>query len=105
MSTADIYISIAVMVLANLLTRIFPFFFAKRELPKSIIFVEKNFPPIIMTILIFYTLGKVNLHTAPYGTRELTAVITTAWLHWKFGNYLVSIFAGTVVYMILVHVS
>jgi len=105
MTSNEIYLAIIAMSLANLLTRVFPFlFFVKKDPPSYIVFIEKNFPPIIMTILIFYTLGKIDFSIAPYGLKELLAVIFTAFLHIKFSNYLVSIFLGTAFYMILVQV-
>ncbi len=103
MSNMELYLAIGVMSLANFITRIFPFlFFAKKEPPKIVSFVANSFPPIIMTILIFYTLGKIDFTVAPYGTKELLSIIVTALLHIKFNNYLISIFMGTIFYMILV---
>ena len=103
MKNEYIYLAIAVMAVANYITRVFPFlFFIKRKPPKIILFVEKNFPPVIMTILIFYTLGSINFTKAPYGTKEIAAILITALLHYRFGNYLVSIFGGTIFYMFLV---
>ena len=82
MSTNELYMAIIVMTFANFLTRVFPFlFFVKDEPPAWVIFIEKNFPPIIMTILIFYTLTNVDFTTAPYGTKEITAIALTAFLH------------------------
>ena len=103
MSEYEIYLAIAIMTLVNLLTRVFPFlFFRKNELPSYILFIEKYFPPIIMTILIVYTLKEVNFTLAPYGLKELVAILFTAVLHLTLKNYLVSIFAGTIFYMGLV---
>jgi len=103
MSTNEIYLAIIVMSLANFITRVFPFlFYAKNEPPKVIVFIERSFPPIIMTILIFYTLGKIDFSIAPYGLKEILSIAVTTLLHLRFGNYLVSIFLGTIFYMILV---
>ena len=97
-----LFLAIAVMAIANYITRVFPFlFFIKHKPPRFILFVEKNFPPIIMSILIFYTLGSVDFTHAPYGLKEITAIFLTMLLHLKFGNYLLSIFGGTVFYMVL----
>ncbi len=103
MSEYELLLAIIVMTIANFITRVFPFlFFAKKEPPKIIAFVANSFPPIIMTILIFYTLGKIDFTVAPYGTKELMAIVVTALLHIRFSNYLISIFMGTIFYMILV---
>jgi branched-subunit amino acid transport protein AzlD len=103
MSESDLLLSIAVISIANFITRVFPFlFFSKKEPPAIIVFVEKNFPPIIMTILIFYTLGKIDFTIAPYGIKEILSMVITAILHIRFNNYLISIFIGTISYMIMV---
>ena len=100
MSNNELYLAIGVMALANFITRVFPFlFFAKHEPPAWVVFIENNFPPIIMTILIFYTLTSVDFINAPYGSKEILAIVLTAFLHIRFNNYLVSIFVGTLFYM------
>ena len=103
MNENELLVAIIVMSVANLITRVFPFlFFVSKEPPKIIVFIEKNFPPIIMTILIFYTLGKIDFSIAPYGSKELISIVITVIVHIKYNNYLVSIFLGTLSYMALV---
>ena len=103
MSNYEIYIAIIIMTLINFFTRVFPFlFFSKRELPKSLEFVGKFFPPIIMTILIVYTLKDIDFSLYPYGINELVGIVFTAVLHISLKNYLISIFCGTIFYMGLV---
>jgi branched-subunit amino acid transport protein AzlD len=98
-----IYLAIIIMAAANLLTRAIPFlFFVKKEPPASIVFVETHFPPIIMTILIFYTLGNVELGRELAGLKEILAIALTAGIHIRFNNYLLSIFSGTIFYMVLI---
>ena len=56
MNENELILAILVMSLANFITRLVPFlFFASKEPPAIVVFIEKNFPPIIITILIFYT--------------------------------------------------
>ena len=103
MSNYEIYIAIAIMTVVNYFTRVFPFlFFRKNDLPAYILFIEKYFPSVIMTILIFYTLKDINFSLVPYGMKELGSIVFTALLHLIFKNYLVSIFIGTLFYMGLV---
>ena len=103
MNETWIWEAVAVMALANLLTRAAPFlFFSRHHPPKAVVFVEENFPPIILTILIFYTLSSVDFGSAPYGIRELGGIVLTVLLHRVFGNYLISIFGGTAAYMAMV---
>ncbi|ADV45947.1 branched-chain amino acid transporter permease [Nitratifractor salsuginis] len=100
---AWIWQAVFVMALANLLTRAAPFlFFSRHRPPRLVIFIEQNFPPVILTILILYTLSGVDLTQAPYGIRELLGIAVTVLLHWRWRNYLVSIFGGTAFYMVLV---
>ncbi|MGM0520257.1 MAG: branched-chain amino acid transporter permease [Campylobacterota bacterium] len=103
MSYIEIYLAILVMALVNFFTRVTPFlFFRKNELPSYILFIEKFFPAVIMTILIVYSVKDVNFSLAPYGLKEISAVFFTAVLHITLKNYLVSIFAGTIFYMSLI---
>jgi branched-subunit amino acid transport protein AzlD len=103
MNTNEIYIAIFIMALANFLTRVLPFlFFVKKDPPSWITFIEKNFPPIIMTILIFYTLTSIDFKNQMYGLKEFTAIFITGYLHIKYSNYLISIILGTIFYMALV---
>ena len=93
---------IVVMALANFSTRLFPFlFFVRREPPAWILFLEKWFPPVIMTILVFYSLKHIDFASAPYGSLEVVAVASTVTLHLYLKNYLVSIFGSTLIYMAL----
>lgn len=91
------------MAVVNFFTRVFPFlFFRKIDLPPYIIFIEKYFPSVIMTILIVYTLKDINFDMLPYGIKEISGILFTAILHLRLKNYLISIFAGTIFYMGLV---
>lgn len=103
MTNYEIYIAIAIMTLVNFFTRVFPFlFFRKNDLPSYIVFIEKFFPPVIMTILIVYSVKDVNFNLMPYGLKEIGSIAFTAILHISIKNYLVSIFSGTIFYMFLV---
>ncbi|MFK2823169.1 branched-chain amino acid transporter permease [Arcobacter sp. YIC-80] len=103
MSGIEIYIAIAIMAVVNFFTRVFPFlFFRKNELPSYVVFIEKFFPAVIMTILIVYSVKDVDFSLAPYGLKEIGGILFTAILHIIFKNYLISIFAGTIFYMTLV---
>jgi len=103
MDNSYLFGAIGVMIIVNYMTRALPFlFFRKRTPPTSILFLEYYFPPVIMTILVFYSLKDVDLQTAPYGGYEFSAVIVTIVLHLIFKNYLLSIFGATLFYMGLV---
>jgi branched-subunit amino acid transport protein AzlD len=55
-----------------------------------------------MGLLVVYCLRGISLTAAPYGIPELIGVAVTASLHLWRRNTLLSIAAGTVVYMVLV---
>jgi len=95
--------AILVMVIVNYMTRVLPFLFYRGKTPPApILFLEQYFPPVIMTILVFYSLKEIDFQTAPYGSYELSAVAVTVALHLIFKNYLLSIFGATLFYMGLV---
>lgn len=103
MSGIEIYIAIAIMAVVNFFTRVFPFlFFRKNELPSYVVFIERFFPAVIMTILIVYSIKDIDFSLVPYGIKEIGGILFTAILHIVFKNYLVSIFSGTIFYMVLV---
>lgn len=95
-------ITTLVAALVIFATRLFPFvLFSKREPPPILRFVEKYIPPMIMAILLIYCLKDVNFAARPFGLPQLIALlVTVASYLWK-GNSMVSIFGGTIVFMLL----
>ncbi len=95
---------VAVIALVTLFLRALPFvvFSGKRRTPAFITYLSDVLPYAIMGMLVVYCLRGVDLLTAPHGLPELIACVTVVGLHlWK-KNTLLSIAAGTVVYMVLV---
>lgn len=97
--------ALATTVIAALVifaTRLFPFaLFSKREPPPLFRFIEKYIPPMIMAILLIYCLKDVNFTIRPFGLPQIIALfITVVSYLWK-GNSMVSIFGGTIAFMIL----
>ena len=97
-----------VMILAiaagTAVTRFLPFllFPQDKEPPRIIRDLTTLMPPAVMGLLVVYCLKGVNLTAAPYGIPELIGVAVTAALHLWRRKTLLSIAAGTVVYMLLV---
>ncbi len=99
-------ITIAMVVLGTVITRFLPFilFPADRPTPKYIQYLGKALPPASLGLLVVYSLKDVNILTGSHGIPELIAVITVLAVHlWK-RQMLLSIAAGTVVYMVLVQI-
>ncbi len=97
-------ITIALCVLATMLTRFLPFliFSSSKPTPKYIRYLGDYLPPAIFGMLVVYCLKNVTILSGSHGLPELIAIIVTVGLHlWK-RQMLLSIAAGTVCYMLLV---
>lgn len=95
---------IAVMSLVTFATRAMPFLLFDHggEPPKIILYLGKVLPPAIMAMLIIYCLKDVTFASAAGWLPVLLSCVVVALLQlWK-NNDLVSIFGGTILYMILV---
>lgn len=87
-------------------TRVVPFLlFPKgKEIPPVIQYLGKVLTPAVIGMLVVYCLRSTQVMTAPHGIPEAAAVLATAGLHvWKRNN-LLSIGAGTILYMVLIQV-
>ncbi len=99
-------IMILAVALGAMCTR-FPAFLLfpeNKEPPKVILYLGGMLPPAMMGLLVIYCLKGVSFGVTPYGAPEIIAIAATVLLHlWK-RNTLLSIGAGTAVYMLLVQV-
>lgn len=87
------------------LLRAFPFLvFSKKDPPAIIRFIEKYIPSMIIAILIVYCLKDIQFASAPFGLPSIVGIAATVGLHLWRNNAMVSIFGGTIIYMILNHV-
>lgn len=102
MSDSRVLILIAVMALVTMAIRFIPFIlFNGKETPEYINYLGKYLPYSVMAMLVVYCLKDVSVTSKPYGIPELMGVLVVAGLHiWK-RNTLLSIVAGTVIYMVL----
>ena len=92
---------ILVMSLATFATRLIPFVLLRNRRDHPLLeFLGIYTPPVIMTLLVLYSLKDMNLASTPYGAPELIAVAITALFHLARGNALLSIFSGTGAYML-----
>jgi branched-subunit amino acid transport protein AzlD len=103
MVTINVLAAVGIMAAVTFFTRLFPFlFFARRDPPEIVRFIGRYIPPMVMVILVVYSLGEVNWLEKPHGIPEVLAILSVVVLHWLFKNPLVSIFGGTILYMVLV---
>ena len=97
-------IIIVLVALVTLATRAIPFvlFPEGKKIPKAVEYLGKVLPPAVIGMLVVYCFKSVNVLSSPFGLPELIAGLTVVVLHiWKRNN-LLSIGAGTIIYMILV---
>ena len=104
LSTGQAAASIAVMAAVTFLTRALPFLLFDRggHPPKLILYLGRVLPPAVIAMLIVYCLRTVSFATVPQWAPQLIAAAAVVSLHlWTHTN-LLSIFGGTVLYMVLV---
>lgn len=102
----DKYISmmIAVMAIVTIVLRFLPFivFDHGEQLPEWITYLGKVLPPAIMSMLLVYCLGNINLVEGNHGFPEVICVGIAMLMHnWK-RNTLLSIGVSTLLYMIII---
>lgn len=97
-------IIIAVVAIVTMLLRFLPFvvFGRNKKTPAYITYISSVLPYAIMGMLVVYCMKDVSITEAPHGLPELiSGAVVVGLHHWK-GNTLLSIVAGTVVYMLLI---
>lgn len=102
--TVHAVLAIAVMAAVTFLTRILPFLLFDRgeAPPKVVIYLGRVLPPAIIAMLIVYCLRDISFALPVLWAPQLIAVAAVVLLHlWKRNN-LISIFGGTLLYMLLV---
>ena len=99
-----IYAAIAVTAAVTILIRFLPFwlFSGKGEVPAPLVRLGAVLPPAIMAVLVVYCLKDMPLLSNSHALPEILGVlVTSASYVWK-RNTLLSIAAGTLLYMVLV---
>lgn len=95
---------ITVMAVMTMLTRFLPFLVFRKQTPPYISYLGRVLPPAIIGMLVIYCLKDISPAVSPFGIPELIAVACVAGVQvWK-RNSLISILAGTVIYMVLIQV-
>lgn len=98
-------ITIAICALGTMATRFLPFlvFSARRQTPRFVQYLGRVLPAAVFGMLVVYCLKSVDFLSGSHGAPEIIAIAVTAAVHvWK-RQMLLSIAAGTVCYMLLVH--
>lgn len=93
---------IFVIALVTLLTRALPFIAFKNSTNKFVEYLGEVLPYTIMPMLVVYCLKSVNFLTENHGICEIIGVGSVILLHLLKRNTLLSIFGGTIIYMLCV---
>jgi branched-subunit amino acid transport protein AzlD len=97
-------ILVVAMSLVTMLIRFLPFIAFRKRTPDYIKYLGRVLPSAIIGMLVIYCLKDINLVKKPFGLPEIISGICVVILQaWK-RNSLISILAGTVIYMVLVQV-
>ena len=95
-------ILVAAMALTTAALRFLPFLLFEKKTPPFVVYLGKVLPAALIGMLVVYCLKDVKIASAPHGLPELIAGAAVALLQaWK-RNSLLSILAGTLLYMVLV---
>ncbi len=93
---------IAVMALTTAALRFLPFLVFTKRTPPYVVYLGKVLPAALIGMLVVYCLKDVRVASAPHGLPELIAEAGVVLLQtWK-RNSLLSILAGTLLYMVLI---
>ena len=92
------------VTLGTVITRFLPFvlFPDSRPVPKIVEYLGRTLPAAMMGLLVVYCLRNMDFAGASHALPEIIAAAVVVLLHVWRRNTLLSIVAGTVVYMLLV---
>ena len=104
MTSIQALITILAIAAGTPFTRWLPFwlFPEKKDPPAVVLYLGKVLPPAMMGLLVVYSLRNTDILSGSHGLPEAIAVTVTAGLHLWRRSTLLSILAGTAVYMLLV---
>lgn len=104
MTTAQMWITIAVVVAATVLTRFLPYmiFSEGKEIPPTVKYLGKVLAPAVFGMLVVYCLKNVNFVGGTFGVPEILSLIAITLLYIWRKDMLVPMAGGTILYMILI---
>lgn len=97
-------IIIAAVAITTFATRAASFlvFPKDRDVPPTVKYIGTILPPAVIGMLVVYCLRSTQVFAYPYGVPELIACLAVIGLHAWRRNVLLSVGAGTILYMVLV---
>jgi len=104
LTSAQALIIIGLLALGTIITRFLPFvlFPNAASAPRYVLYLGKMLPAAAISLLVVYCLKDISFGQAPHGIPEAIAILAVAGLHIWVKNTLLSIAAGTIIYMLLI---
>lgn len=105
-STGETLIIVVIMTVVTFATRAVPFFIFRKgqKTPQLLEYLGVMLPPAAIALLVVFCYKNVTFLEFPYGIPEVISGLVVLILHaWK-RNMILSIAAGTILYMIFVQV-
>lgn len=97
----NILLIIAVIAVANFITRFLPYFLMPSKIPPFIEYVSRALPCVIIAMLVIYCLKGTNLSAPNYALKEALSIAVIVALHLSVKIPIVSVLGGVASYMIL----
>ena len=104
LTTTQALVIAGAVTLGTIITRFLPFllFPDNKPIPKVVEYLGRTLPAAMMGLLVVYCLRNMDFAGASHALPEIIAAAVVVLLHVWRRNTLLSIVAGTVVYMLLV---
>ena len=93
---------VAVMAVVTALLRFLPFLVFRHKVPAYVMYLGEVLPAAIIGMLVIYCLRDISPLEKPFGLPELIAAVCVVCAQVLKRNSLISILAGTVIYMVLI---
>lgn len=105
MTTTQAILTTLLIAAVIFLERLFPFVVFSKKAPGPLIrFFERYIPPVVMLGLLIYSLRGIRFSSLELWLPHLTAIAFSIGTYiWK-KNSLISIFGGTIIFMILIRI-
>lgn len=100
----DSMVVVLIIIVVTFLSRALPFmiFNSKRNAPSFLHYLGKVLPNAIVGMLIVYCLKGMDIRSFPFGANEILALLCVVLLQFLFKLPILSIVAGTGLYMYLI---
>lgn len=97
----NILLIIAVIAVANLITRFLPYFLMPSNIPPFIEYLARALPCAIIAMLVVYCLKGTNLSAPNFALKETISIAVIVALHLSLKIPIISVLGGVASYMIL----